>query len=202
LWERSALFLWAVTVAAFCLGASLILGAYFHIENFDTLRDQYIAVDIIILVVFLVFAVFRSLANIKPVSVALIPMERECMWARARQPNGDLHTQINVRFQVTNTKDSALKLSGFRLRRPRVQRKSIITDLLMTRHPSQNVYGSEFPIPAHGLSYATLTIIVVGALGRIGKPMRVVIQVRDQMGAWHKLVCPHVPGMPFHEPPK
>ena len=73
-------------------------------------------------------------------------------------------------------------LSGIRLSRPWVRRHAIVTDLLITKHPSENTYSAQFPILANSLTYCSATIIINRPIGRLGKPMRVVVRLRDPDG--------------------
>ncbi len=200
LWERSALFLWCVASSSFVILAALYLGSYLQLGDFALWLNKLQTALTIAFLFFVIFASFRTLADRKSGPVLLLPQDNQCIWGRAKQPTGNVITQINIHFQATNTGDSAIMLSGIRLSRPWVRRGAIITDMLNTKHPIENTYSSRFPILAHSLTYGSATIIVDRPIGRLGKPMRVVVRLRDQRGRWHKLVCPHVTALPYRDP--
>jgi len=199
IWDYSALLLWCLATVCFVVLAASYTGAYFHFGQFEPWRDESQSALVLAGLVFCVFAGFRTFADRKPSSLALVPLDKECIWGRAQQPDGAIISQINIHFQVTNMADSPVMLSGIRLARPWVSRRSVITDMLITKHPTQNEYSSKYPIAPHSLTYGSATIIVDHPIGRLGRPMRVVVRLRDQRGSWHKLVCPHVTPMPYQD---
>src|SRR5882672_4344774 len=86
--------------------------------------------------------------------------------------------------------EGSIHLSKVKLNWPWVSRRRIFTTMLMTQHPKQDVYGSDFPIPAHARRSCSASIMVRGTVGGGGrkKPMRVSISMQDHAGRWHKLV--------------
>jgi hypothetical protein len=85
----------------------------------------------------------------------------------------------------------AIHLSNVRLNWPWVDRKRIVTAMLMTQHPTQNAYSGDYGIQARKRRACSANILALGTVGGMGrtKPMRTVsIGLQDHAGRWHKLV--------------
>lgn len=129
----------------------------------------------------------------RPGSVlALVPTDDQSFWVQAKRPNGEIYTQLNLRFQVTNLSDGAIMLSSLKVVRPWTRQRAIVANMMHVQDPEKNEYSSKNPILPHSLTYASAVVIIGYAVGRIGKPMRVVVSMRDQAGTCHKLVFPHL----------
>jgi hypothetical protein len=76
-------------------------------------------------------------------------------------------------------------LSELRLFRPWT-RARVIENVLVTRHPEEDVFGS-YSIRPRAISKASAILIFDGAIGYHGMPMKAVIKVSDQFGRWHKV---------------
>jgi hypothetical protein len=127
-------------------------------------------------------------------NLSLIANEEHSFWYHAKQTDDSVITQLTLRFQATNMGDGSIQLSGIKLNWPWVRHKSILTRMVHTRHPTENVHSSKFPIRAHSLTEASANIMIKGAVGGIGKKstMRVSVSLQDHAGRWHKLVFPHL----------
>jgi hypothetical protein len=193
-WARGSLLLWALAAASGALGAVLHLCVYLQIDKASTFWADYGLPLILLTVVFVILATFKTIGEREKSNLSLIANERESFWHQAAQSDGRVITQLSLRFQATNVGDSTIQLSGINLNRPWVRHSKIMDKMLHTRHPTQNTYGSKFPIKPHSLTEASAHIIVKGAVGGAGRrrPMRVSISVQDHMGRWHKLVFPRL----------
>jgi hypothetical protein len=141
-------------------------------------------------VVVAVFAAFKMRAERRNTGLVLIADEQQSFWHHAKQPDGSTITQFTLRFHATNMNDGPIHLSKVRLNWPWASRKRILTTTLATQHPKQDLYGSDFAIPAHARRACSANIMALGTIGGVGrkKPMRVSIGVQDHAGRWHKLV--------------
>ena len=140
----------------------------------------------------MIVAAFKTYSERPKPDIVLLPIEDQSGWAQAVQKEGNVTTQFSVHFQATNVSDRTIELSEIALRRPRVRRQSILARDLLFMDPKSNYYGSAHPVPAHTLSYGSATIIVDHAVGPKGKPIRLVVAMRDHTGRWHKLAFPFV----------
>lgn len=145
-------------------------------------------------VVLPILAGFKTYSEWPKPSLVLLPIEDQCFWTQGVQPDGKVTTQFGVRFQATNMTNGAIMLAEIVLLRPWVHRRSIIARDLRFNDPNPNspYYSGEYPIPAQSLSYGSAVIIVDHPVGRKGKPIRIVVSLRDHVGKWHKLVFPHL----------
>jgi hypothetical protein len=193
-WARGSMLLWALAAISIALTATLRLCVYVQLEKAGALWAEYGLALILSSVGFAILALFKTYGEREKPNLSLIENEEQSLWAHSTQTDGSVLTQLSLRFQATNMGDTTIQLSGIKLNRPWVRRKSIITKMLHTRHPTQNVHGSRYPIMAHSLTEASATIIVKDAVGGIGKKgtMRVSVSVQDHAGRWHKLVFPHL----------
>lgn len=191
-WGRSAILLWCLAVCSLAALGVLWAGKYFQIAGAAVLfRDNGVTLALAG-VLLLIVAAFKTYDERSKQSIVLLPIEDQSGWAQAVQREGNVTTQFSVHFQATNVSDRTIKLSEVTLRRPWIRRRSILTRVLLFKDPEAHYYGSSHPVPAHTLSYGSATIIVDHAVGRKGKPIRLVFALRDHAGRWHKLVFPFV----------
>ena len=193
-WARGSMMLWALAAISVALTATLRLCVYLQIEKAGTLWAEYGLALILSSVGLAILALFRTYGEREKPNLSLIANEEQSFWAHSTQTNGSVHTQLSLRFQATNMGDTTIQLSGIKLNRPWVRRESIITKMLHTRHPTQNVHSSRYPIMAHSLTEASASIIIKGEVRGTGKrgTIRVSLGVQDHAGRWHKLVFPHL----------
>lgn len=167
-----------------------------HLGDADVLLTTYGVELLLAIAVLLVFAGFKTYgeraAERAGRPLALIANGQQSHWGQAKQPSGEVITSIALRFQATNLSDGSVMLSAIRLARPWVRRWWIKQTILSVRHPTGVEYGSEFPIPAYSLTQGSAHIIIDRPIGKIGKAMRVVVQIQDHVGRWYSLVFPHV----------
>jgi hypothetical protein len=193
-WARGSLLLWGLATVCMALAGTLRLCAYWELQKAAALWAEYGLALILMSVGFAILAAFKTYGErVKP-NLSLIANERQSFWGHAAQADGSIITQLSLRFQATNMGDTTIQLSGIKLNRPWVRHKSIIDELLMTEHPTGDMYGSRNPIMPHALTEASATIIIKGAVGGVGKrgTMRVSISVQDHAGRWHKLAFSHL----------
>jgi hypothetical protein len=123
---------------------------------------------------------------------SLIPNEQQSLWTHSTQQDGSVITQLSLRFQATNMGDTTIHLSAIKLNRPCVRRKSIITKLLVTQHPTSNTHSSQFPVMPHARTQALANIMIKGAVGGTGRKraMRVSVSIltRADGTSW----CSHI----------
>jgi hypothetical protein len=145
-------------------------------------------------VVFTVLASFKTYGEREKPNLSLIANEEHSFWHHAKQTDDSVITQLVLRFQATNMGDHTIQLSGIKLNWPWVRYRSIVTRMPTTRHPTEDVHSSRFPIMAHALTEASASIMIKGAVGGIGKKgaMRVSVSIQDHAGRWHRLVFPHL----------
>ena len=193
-WARGSLFLSALAAVCIALTATLLACVHFQIEKAGALWAEYGLVLILSCVGLPILALFKWIAERKPPNLSLIPNEQQSLWTHSTQQDGSVITQLSLRFQATNMGDTTIHLSAIKLNRPCVRRKSIITKLLMTQHPTSNTHSSQFPVMPHARTEAAATIIIKGAVGGTGRKraMRVSVSIQDHAGRWHKLVFPHL----------
>jgi hypothetical protein len=189
-WANGSRFLWSIAVASAAAAAVIRVGAYFDIPKALPLWEEYGLILTLLSAAVAVFAAFKMRAERRNTGLALIADEQQSFWHHAKQPDGSTTTQFALRFHATNMNDGSIHLSKVRLNWPWVSRKRILTTTLMTQHPKQNLYGSDFAIQAHTRRACSVNIIALGTVGGAGrkKPMRVGIGVQDHAGRWHKLV--------------
>ncbi len=191
-WGRSALLLWCLALCAIAALAVLWVGKHFEIDGAAELFHQYGVTLALAGVLLTIFASFKTYAERPKPTIILLPVDDESHWGQATQPDGRVVTQFSVKFQATNVTDGTIKLSEIALRRPWVRRRSILTRMLLFKDPNSRYYGSAHPVPAHTLSFGSATIIVDRPVGRKGKPIRIVVALRDHAGRGHKVVFPYL----------
>jgi hypothetical protein len=189
-WANGSRFLWSIAVAFVAAAAVIRVGAHFDIPKAQPLWEEYGLTLMLLSVVVAVFAVFKMRAERRNTGLALIADDQQSSWQHVKQQDGRIITQFHLRFHATNMNDGSIHLSRVRLNWPWVRRKHILTAMLMTQHPAQNTYGSDFAIQAHARRACSAHIMARGTVGGVGrkKAMRVSIGVRDHAGRWHKLV--------------
>jgi hypothetical protein len=191
-WGRSALLLWCLSVCAIVALAVLWVATHFQIDGAAELFQSYGVLLALACVLLPIVASFKTYSEWPNPSLVLLPIADQCVWAQGPPRDGKVITQFGIRFQAANMSDGAIMLSEIVLRRPWVRRRSIIVRDLMFEDPNSHYYGHERPVPAQSLSYGSATIIVDHPVGRKGKPIRLVVSLRDHAGQWHKLVVPFV----------
>ncbi len=189
-WANGSRFLWSIAVASAAAAAVIRVGAYFDTPKAQPVWEEYGLILTLLSVVVGVLAAFKIRAERRNTGLALIAEEQQSFWHHAKQQDGSTITQFALRFHATNMNDGSIHLSKLRLNRPWVKLSRILTTTLMTQHPKQDVYGSDFAIQAHARRTCSASIMALGTIGGVGrkKPMRVSIGVQDHAGRWHKLV--------------
>lgn len=196
IWARSAILLWAAAAAGAAVLVALVALSRLQVVGAAGMLATYglfLALGVVILVV---FAGFKTYAERPARTLSFIPNEGQSFWGQSRQPDGQVITSFDLRFQASNLSDGAVLLSAARLYRPWVRRRSITGKMLATEHHAGSTYDSEFPILPHDVTRAMAHISVDHAIGRPGKGMRVVVGLQDHAGRWHKLVYPHLRAFP------
>ena len=191
-WANGSRLVWSVAVACGATAATLRLCDYLQVARADLLWQEYGLYLIVAAVVFAVLAAFKMRAERRNTGLSLIADEQQSFWHHAKQPDGTVLTQFEFRFHATNMSEGSIHLSKVRLNWPWVSRKRIFTTHLMTQHPNQGAYGSEFAIKAHSRRACSAHLMVRGTVGgaRRKKPIRVSMSVQDHGGRWHKLIFP------------
>jgi len=193
MWARGALLLWCLTTACFVILLALIAGAHFHIGDAATLLESYGTLLGLAFLALLVFAGFKTYDERARPILSLIPNEAQSFWGQTRHSDGRIFTQLTLRFQATNFSKGAIMLSDVCLKRPWVGRRSIRTKMVSVQHPNRNENSSKNPILPNSLTYGDVHITIDHPVGKVGKPMRVVIALQDHARTWHKLAFPHLP---------
>lgn len=190
IWANGSRFLWSIAVASAAAAVVIRVGAYFEMPKAQPVWEEYGLILTLLTPVVAVFAAFKMRAERRNMGVALIADEQQSFWHHAKQQDGSTITQFNLRFHATNMNDGSIHLSKVRLNRPWIRRKHILTAMLTTQHPEQNLYGSDYAIQAHARRACSANIIALGTVGGADrkKPMRVSIGLQDHAGRWHKLV--------------
>lgn len=191
-WARGSLFLAAVGTACLAASVALLVCARAGIEKAAVVWSDYGLGLILATLVLLILTIFKWLGERKPPSLSLTIDERNSFWARSKQQDGTITTQFTLRMFATNMGDSSVHFSAIKLKWPFVTRKSILTTAVMTRHPNQNVFGSEFPVNPHSRTELSAIVIANRAVGGKKREMRVSVGLRDHAGRWHKVVFPHL----------
>jgi hypothetical protein len=191
-WGRSALLLWCIALCSIAALGVLLAGKYFQIDRAAELFHDYGMILALAGVLLLIGAAFKTYDERPKPNIVLLPREDRSAWAQTLHREGNVTTQFSVHFQATNVSDGTIKLAEITLRRPWVRRRSILTRVVLFDDPKSQYYSSAHPVPAHTLTYGSATIVVDHAVGRKGKPIRLVVALRDHTGRWHKLVFPIV----------
>jgi len=191
-WARSALLLWCLSLCAIAALALLWTGTHFQMDGAAELFHSYGLLLALACVFLPIFAGFKTHSEWPKPPLVLLPIADQCFWSQGVQPDGKVTTQFSVRFQAANMTNGDIILSEIILNRPWVRRLSIIARNLSFKDPNSNCYGDKYPVLAQTLSYGSAVIIVDRPVGRKGKPIRIVVSLRDHAGRWHKLVFPHL----------
>ena len=195
LWDRGQYFFWAVTSLGAGIFTLLWAGWWFELGNAPDLFRAYGFLALIVALAGAVLGTWRTIENRSKATVFLIPDEAQSFWAQSRQQDGRVTTQFCFRMQATNLTDESVKLSALRLIRPRIKRADELAQHVMTRHPTDNVYGFEFAIPPKAMSRASCDIIANKPIGKPGSAISALIALSDQRGRWHKVKFRHLRGM-------
>jgi hypothetical protein len=123
--------------------------------------------------------------------LVLIPNEIQSHCLRSKQ-SGEVSTRISLYFQAKNLSDDSVKLSEIRLARPVVRKRRIRQTTLSVQSPASAAFGSEVPISPHSPTQGSASIVIDCPIGDVGKAMRVVVFVQDNLGQWYKLVFSHI----------
>jgi hypothetical protein len=191
IWANGSRFLWSIAGASAAAAAVIRVGVYFDIPKAKPLWEDYGLILTLLVVVVAVFAAFKMRVERRNTGLAMIADEQQSFWHHAKQPDGSTITQFALRFHATNMNDGgSIHLSKVRLNWPWISRKRIATAMLMTQHPTQNTYSTDYGIQARKRRGCSANIIALGTVGGVGRkrPMRVSIGVQDHAGRWHKLV--------------
>jgi hypothetical protein len=191
--NRSGRFLWSLAVACAAAAIVLFLAAHFGLAHAQQWWDQYGLLLLLGAVVAAVLAVFQTRAERLNRGIALIADEQHSFWTHAKQPDGTMFTTFALRFHATNMNPEGLvHLSRIRMQWPWFSRERIVDAHVMTQHPTQNEYGSDFGIQPRKRRACSAYIVVRGVIGGADrrKPMRVTVGIQDHAGRWHKLVYP------------
>jgi hypothetical protein len=190
IWANGSRLLWSIAGSSAAAAVVIRVGAYFAMPKAQPLWEEYGLILTLLAVVVAVFAAFKMRAERRNTGLVLIADEQQSFWHHAKQQDGSTITQFALRFHATNMNDGSIHLSKVRLNRPWIRRKHILTAMLATQHPKQDLYGSDFGIQARARRACSANIMAHGTIGGVGrkKPMRVSIGVQDHAGRWHKLV--------------
>jgi hypothetical protein len=182
--------LWSIAATCAAVAVTLRVCTYLQVAKAEPYWAEYGLVLILVAVMFAVLAAFKMRAERRNTSVALVADEQQSLWHQATQPDGTTITHFSFRFHATNMTDGSVHLSKVRLNWPWVKRSRILTTMLMTQHPKQDVYGSDFAIQAHARRACSANIIARGTIGGVGrkKPMRVSIACKT-MPAYGTSLC-------------
>lgn len=191
-WVRGALIFWCATAVGVVVLSALLLGAYTQLGDAPALLASHGTWIALATLVLAVVAGFKTYAERAARPLVLIADEQQSRWQQATQPSGQVLTMLVLHFQATNVSKGDVMPSAIRLRKPWVRRHSILRTWLATRHPTGDTYSREHPILANRLSYCHADITIDHAIGKVGRPMRVVIKVQDHAGQWYRLVFPRL----------
>jgi hypothetical protein len=188
LWERGQNFLWAVASAGAAIFVILAVGWWFGLGNGPDLFRGYGFPALLVAVGGAIFGIWRKLEDRPKRTVFLIADEAQSFWGQSRQRDGTVTTQFCCRMQATNLTDQQIRLSTLRLIKPRIKHAdNELARHVLTRHPTDNTYGFEFPIMPNAVSKASCDVIVDRPIGRPGDRITAVVAVSDQRGIWHKV---------------
>jgi hypothetical protein len=193
LWERGAILLWCLTTLCAAIFVALVIGAHWGLGDTPALLASYgtgLALSVIALAV---FAGFKTYAESTAAPLVLVPDEQQSWWSQSTQPSGEIFTSIVLRFQATNVSDRTIKISSRPyLRWPWVRRHRIIQSNVIIRHPTDEIYSSEYPIPAHSLTHGQVAITINRPVGTKEKPRRVVVSIDDHVRRRYTLIFAYV----------
>ena len=114
----------------------------------------------------------------------LIPLPRQSWWHLAKQRDDSFITQVNITCQVSNTGNRPVRLVNVRLIRPRAKEISAFVTLPSEGSP---YHSPNHAVPAHDTAPASIHLMIRGAVGAQGKPLRVTFGIFDQFGEEYRL---------------
>lgn len=117
-------------------------------------------------------------------TLRLIPLLRQSWWSLAKQRDDSYVTQVNVTCQVTNSGDRPVRIVNVRLTRPRAKEVSAFAALPSEGSP---YHSPDHAVPPHDTAPASIHLMLRGALGAQGAPLRVTIGIVDQFGEEYRL---------------
>src|SRR4051812_29921057 len=104
-WSRSALLLACLTLCAWVVLLILFLGKRFQIEGATEMFAAYGLWLILASVVLPIVTAFKAWSERPKPTLVLLPDDVQSYWAHSKQPDGQVFTQFNLKFQATNVSD-------------------------------------------------------------------------------------------------
>jgi hypothetical protein len=197
--------LWAKTLEAiqdwplwFLVAVALSLSVFASVPNFRHLvspaTNGFVPYAVVVAWIFVVtrgaqptFKAVRLYHNHREVRhhFYVTPIEDQCHWGIARQPDGSSVTQFSPDFMVKNRSTEPLHLMSARVVKPKMPGE-ILSSLLTTRSPTSDMHGTPavsgyFIAPGETLP-ASAMILIKGIPKQKDGPLRATIQISDADG--------------------
>ena len=119
-------------------------------------------------------------------ALRLFPEPHRCWWHHAKQQDDSYASQISMDIVASNVTDRPVRIVQARLASPRMRGDLLHADVSLPMAGSP-YHSDEHPVPPHDTIRARLHILVRGSLGAQGKPVRVVVELVDQLGSTYIL---------------
>jgi len=140
-------------------------------------------------------------ASERRIHYVITPIEHQCFWSMAKQPDNSIVTHISGHFLVKNRADERLYLTKARLVRPKIRGKEL-PGLLLMRALDSNMHGTAHVaghfVPPKATLPVSATILIRGTPRQKSGIMRAVIEFADANAhkerATVKLNNPTAPG--------
>jgi hypothetical protein len=116
----------------------------------------------------------------------LVPRHLQCWWHLAKQRDNSFVSQISLEVEVTNPTDRPARIVKVRLIRPRAKGELLHADAILPKADSP-YHSNKHAVPPHDTVTASVHIMVRGAIGRQGHPIRATLGIMDQYGEEYRL---------------
>jgi hypothetical protein len=180
LWDKSLTLLSALAVICLLLLGISVLGLFFHVgiaADLGSILPWLIGGA----VVFGVLSLAKTIEHRSVRTLHLIPDDQISFWQKAPGTGGKSATQLDLHFRATNLTGRPLLLSGITIKRPWTFGAHVVKTL-GTFSELQGDYGSRYFVHPRGTTTAHSTIMIERDIGKVGKPLKVVVNLIDQRG--------------------
>jgi hypothetical protein len=127
------------------------------------------------------FHAYRAASDAR-VRYVITPIEHQCFWHMAKQPDNSIVTQVSGHFLAKNRTDERLYLTTARLIRPKIRGKEL-PGILTMRALDSNMHGTAHVsghfIPPKATLPISITIMIRGTPRQKSGTMRAVIEFAD-----------------------
>lgn len=119
-------------------------------------------------------------------ALRLFPEPHRCWWHHAKQQDDSYASQISMDIVASNVTDRPVRIVQARLASPRMKGGVLHADVSLPMAGSP-YHSNKHAVPPHDTIRAALHIMIRGSLATQGKPVRVVVEIVDQLGSRYVL---------------